>query len=193
MKHLISAALMTLSLGVSAASAQTIQSLTHDVHMTATVDPACSFTAPPSNINGNLDVTGPSNSTFILPIDFVTATVTQLESDTLNFPNAFCNTASTIYLSRSGFKHENYNNLTDMPNQMAKEIHYGAKVTWGETTTLVSLTAGGLNNATSGSLGPRFGSLNLAISVPADNAPLVAGDYLDTLRLSVIPDAVPSN
>jgi hypothetical protein len=187
MKHTLTAVLVMTALGATAANAQTVESLTHTVGMTAIVPPVCSFTSPPMQDDGRLSGVSAANSTFTLPIDPVAASVSAEATDALTFTQAFCNTDSTISLSRNGFKHEDFDTLPPLPSQMLKQIHYSAKVTWGSTATLVALPASGTNSATA-PVGPKIGDLRLEISVPVDPAPLVAGDYTDTLTFSVVPN-----
>jgi hypothetical protein len=162
------------------ANAQTPQTLTHSVGLTAEVPKACFFDSGPTAGGLNFSVSSGTNSTFTVQIDPASARVIP-SSDTLTFANAFCNTASTIALSRTGLKTTG----TATPD-FGASINYGANVSWGGE--MLGLDPGG-PNANSDALGPITGTLSLEIDVPADDGRLLPGDYFDTLVLTVTPNS----
>lgn len=169
-----------LSLFASAAlaNAQSPQSLTHSVDLSAEVPKACYFDSGPTPAGSNFSVSSGTNSTFTVNIDPVSAKVIP-SNDTLTFANAFCNTASTISLSRTGLT-----TTGTATADFAASIDYQVDVTWG--TESVGLDLGG-PNANSDALGPISGDLTMEIYVPEDGR-LLPGSYDDTLVLTVTPN-----
>lgn len=159
-------------------NAETPQALTHSIGLTAQVPSACHFDSGPTAGGTHFSAISGTSSTFTVQIDPATAKVIA-SNDTLMFANAFCNTASTISLERTGLK------TTGTAAGFAASIDYQVDVTWGANPA-VGLALGGPNTH-SDTIGPVSGELSLEIYVPEDGR-LLPGTYSDLLVLNVTPN-----
>jgi hypothetical protein len=105
--------------------------------------------------------------------------------------HATCNSPSKITMTtaRGGVKHDT---IGSPPPGFRSNINYSASVFWGGFTPLGGIvtigTAGAHslpNPALSGA--PREGTLTVSLFFVPDTVPLVAGNYTDTLTVSVEP------
>lgn len=178
MKYSMLVAGLVAALCAGSAAAQDIS---YEVNLKASVEGACSFADGPFPANGNFTNVSATGATFTVDIDPTEGRVTEQHSDTLDFAEALCNTASTVTIERSGLAH-----VSATPaNGLVAHIPYAAEVRWvGDL--IAALETGNTHSVTAEGVSPRSGILSLTITVP-DGIGLVAGEYQDTLTLSVSP------
>jgi hypothetical protein len=105
--------------------------------------------------------------------------------------HATCNTPSKVRMqtANGGVKHDS---IASPPSGFHANINYSASVFWGTFTPLGGLVTSGVagehslpNPALSAA--PREGTLTVSLFFVPDTVPLVAGNYTDTLTVSVEP------
>jgi hypothetical protein len=99
----------------------------------------------------------------------------------LEFSNAFCNAPTTIKLQRTYLNHET---LQHAPAGFQTRIPYTAEVKWDET---VVTSVSGLQLSNQAPAAAQTGTIRLKIDVEASELKLAAGNYADTLTLTVTP------
>lgn len=107
----------------------------------------------------------------------------------LNYPGVMCNYGATLSLrSLNGGMKIVGPSVTPVSNQFLTQVNYTATAKWGTLADLVlSTSTNGTDPVSLVSPGPNKGDLIITLQTPASTAPLVQGEYQDTLIIKVGP------
>lgn len=166
------------------------QSASQDINLTASVTPFCTFTsaAPVISNATNITVVSAASPTSAVQITTpTTATGLAQGASFLYEIGALCNAASTATITSLGGGLKDSTPEPIASGTFKNRLDYTATVQWGLSS---QFTTNGTANAsaTSSQSGPRNGPVAVSVAFAPDNsAPVVAGDYADTLRITLAP------
>lgn len=150
------------------------ENISHSIDLSATVNAFCSLGDPDMS---NAGAFGANGTTFVVGIDGLNTTLTD---GTITFPDASCNAASQLEITRSGLT------TTVTPagdGTFQTEIPYTLTFNWG--TAELTLMAG--QTHTPESVGPTAQAATIGLNVQANYGPLAEGSYSDTITIVISP------
>jgi hypothetical protein len=187
MRSIFRLALILTSLGFGAQVAQSADSASGELQIQGVAQRTCLMPDPTAINSGNASVQSMTVTVNNL-INQQNATI-QAWQVSLNYPGVMCNYGATLSLrSLNGGMKAVGPALTPVSNQFLTQVNYTATAKWGTLSDLV------LNTSTNGtdpvslvSPGPNMADLLVSLQTPASTAPLVEGNYQDTLIIKVGP------
>ena len=166
------------------------QSATQNIILNATVTPFCTFTSAAPVISNTTNITVVSAASPNSAVQISTPTNASGLAQGASFLyeiGALCNAASTTTITSLGGGLKDSTPEAVVSGVFKNRLDYTATVQWGLSSQFT--TNGTVNiSATSNQSGPRSGPVAVSVAFAPDNsAPVVAGDYSDTLRITLAP------
>jgi hypothetical protein len=150
----------------------------HTVTLSATVPGICSLSAAATDPSGPFKNVTDTGSTFAVGVNPASGVVSET-SGILSFGQATCNGSSKLTLSRVNGKLKGPNTTSGLPNS----INYTAQAQWNGLSPVELNSSSDLSKDMN--IPGGAGSIDLTITVPETQQPLLAGQYSDTLTVTL--------
>lgn len=184
----------TIAVGLTLAAVPAVSWATdQSINLTANVPKFCKFDASPTiNSLNNVSVTSASPSASVITVTTPTNATGVMNDAGFNFSiQATCNFASQVVMTSLN------GGLTDttpepiVSGTFLRRIDYSALATWDSAPIGIFSTTGVAGASSTPQRTPggaNSGPLNVAVGfIRNPTAPLAAGDYTDTLKISLTP------